>query len=172
MNRPGVREISTGGYGGYGRKGGSKSTPSQAGSGQFECRLCWGEIENPNPSPAPVSPASAPGQLEQRARNKTLKSSSSNGSLGSQVSTPNSTASCPDLRRPVSRQQALARLRPSPMNPRPLVPSGENMNGSSSLVHWRDYTDDKRKNPYRGIRGGLAPPSWYKIMTGSQTYKW
>ena len=39
-------------------------------------------------------------------------------------------------------------------------------NGSSSLVHWRDYTDDKRKNPYRGIRGGLAPPSWYKIMTG------
>ena len=31
-------------------------------------------------------------------------------------------ASCPDLRRPVSRQQALARLRPSPMNPRPLAP--------------------------------------------------
>eukprot|EP00435_Cladocopium_sp_Y103_P010435 s1175_g2.t1 len=163
MSRP--SEISTGGYGRL--KGGSKSTPSP--HSQFEARLCWGEIENPNASSTPVSPASAPGHLE-KARGKLLKSrNGSNGSLGS-VSTPLSTASCPNLRRPTGRQQALARLRPSPTNPRPLVPSGENLNGSASLANWRDYIDDKRRNPYRGIRGGFAPPSWYKIMTGSQTY--
>mmetsp|Transcript_85364 Transcript_85364/g.135306 ORF Transcript_85364/g.135306 Transcript_85364/m.135306 type:complete len:167 (-) Transcript_85364:60-560(-) len=163
MNRPSA--ISTGGYGRP--RPASKSTPSPQG---FEARLCWGEIENPNAPSAPVSPASAPGHME-KARGKLLKNGS-NGSLGS-VSTPNSTASCPNLRRPTGpsgRQQALARLRPSPTNPRPLVPSGENLNGSASLANWRDYIDDKRRNPYRGIRGGFAPPSWYKIMTGSQTY--
>eukprot|EP00913_Durusdinium_trenchii_P020918 g19654.t1 len=117
-------------------------------------------------SPSALSPVSAPGKLEQKGRDKLRNSNGSlgsNTSLGSEPRSTASWASCPDLRRPTSRQQVLARLRPTPTNPRQLVPSGENVNGSASLVNWREYVDDKRKYPYRGIRGGFAPPSWFSV---------
>ena len=40
-------------------------------------------------------------------------------------------------------------------------------NGSASLVNWREYIDDKRKYPYRGIRGG-GRDGWRRIFQNEQ----
>ncbi|CAJ1327434.1 unnamed protein product [Effrenium voratum] len=134
-------------------RAGSKSEKSGT-PAQFECRLAWTECD---------SPKSAPGNLDAGRTNKSFKSKFSSGSVTSEPRSP-STASCPDLRRMNQRQEFLTNLRPSPTNPRQVMSSGENVNGSASLANWRDYIDDKRKFPYRGIRGGFAPASWYKVM--------
>jgi len=129
-------------------------------STKFECRLGWDD-----------TPKSDPGQLETKLpkHKRLFKSKFSSGSVGSHsASEPRSpsAASCPHLRRLPSREETLALIRPSAKHPRPPVPSGENLNGSGSLSNWRDYIDDKRRNPYRGIRGGLAPTAWYRTLSG------
>eukprot|EP00931_Biecheleriopsis_adriatica_P056980 TRINITY_DN33799_c0_g1_i1.p1 TRINITY_DN33799_c0_g1~~TRINITY_DN33799_c0_g1_i1.p1 ORF type:complete len:203 (+),score=22.67 TRINITY_DN33799_c0_g1_i1:88-696(+) len=142
----------------------------------------------------PGSPQSWPGSpLAKRKKPVTLSKDSTWSSLSTDAPTSPGAASCPDLhslsrstsqtglrslspsspgsasRRWKAQMNELSQLpRRSPhLHPRPVAVPGFNLKGSGSMSNWRDYTDDIRNNPNRGVRGGLAPTAWYKTLNGN-----